>query len=164
MSGINKAIILGHVGNDPDIKHTQDGRPIANFSIATSEQWRDKNSGERKERTQWHRVVIFNEGLCKVVEQYVKKGSKLYVEGAIETRKWTDQAGAEKYVTEIVLRNFNSTLELCGDRRPGGAPPNEDFGRDAGRTSDASRGSGIAPRNSGGITSGKPDMDDDIPF
>jgi len=164
MSGINQAIILGHVGADPEIRRTQDGRPIASFSIATSEEWRDKNTGEKKERTQWHRVVVFNEGLAKVIEQYVKKGSKLYIQGAIETRKWTDQAGADKYVTEIVLRNFNSTLELCGDRR-GGPPPNEDFGRDTTRTSDSGRGAGIAPRNSGGISSGKPsDMDDDIPF
>lgn len=157
MSGINKAIILGHVGNDPEIRHTQDGRPIAQLSIATSEQWKDKATGERKERTQWHRIVVFNEGLAKVVEQYVKKGSKLYVEGAIETRKWTDQGGAEKYVTEIVLRNFNSTLELCGERRAGGVPPNDNADRTDARP--------IAARNSGNISSGKgSDMDDDIPF
>lgn len=166
MSGINKAIVLGNVGNDPEIRHTQDGRAIASFSIATSEQWRDKATGERKERTQWHRIVVFNEGLAKVVEQYVKKGSKLYVEGAIETRKWTGQDGRDNYTTEIVLRNFNSTLELCGDRRAGGPPPNDDFGRDTTRSGggDMGRGSGIAPRNSGGTSSGKSDMDDEIPF
>ena len=117
---VNKVILVGNVGKDPEIRRTQDGRPIANLSLATSESWRDKNSGERKEKTEWHRVVVFNEGLCKVVEQYVKKGSKLYVEGALQTRKWTDQAGVEKYSTEIVRQGFNSVLTRL-DGRAGGA-------------------------------------------
>lgn len=156
MSGINKAIILGHVGVDPEIHRTQDGRPIASFPVATSEQWTDKNTNERKERTQWHRVVCFSEGLCKVIEQYVKKGSKIYVEGQIETRKWTGQDGRDNYTTEIVLRQFHSTLELCGDRRGGGPPPNDNADRSDARS--------LPPRNSSGISSGKSDMDDDIPF
>ncbi len=101
---VNKVILVGNLGKDPEIRRTQDGRPIANLSIATSETWRDKNSGERKEKTEWHRVVIFNEGLCKVAEQYLKKGAKVYIEGALQTRKWTDQSGVEKYSTEVVLR------------------------------------------------------------
>jgi single-strand DNA-binding protein len=117
---VNKVILVGNVGKDPEIRRTQDGRPIANLSIATSETWRDKNSGERKEKTEWHRVVIFSEPLCKVVEQYVKKGAKLYIEGALQTRKWTDQAGVEKYSTEVVLQGFNGQLTML-DSKGGGA-------------------------------------------
>lgn len=109
---VNKVILVGNVGKDPEIRRTQDGKPIANLSIATSESWRDKNSGERKEKTEWHRVVIFNEGLCKVVEQYVKKGSKVFIEGALQTRKWTDQTGVEKYSTEVVLNGFSCSLTM----------------------------------------------------
>ena len=109
---VNKVILVGNVGKDPEIRRTQDGRPIANLSLATSETWRDKATGERKERTEWHRVVIFSEPLCKVVEQYVKKGAKLYVEGALQTRKWTDQSGAEKYSTEVVIQGFNGSLTM----------------------------------------------------
>jgi len=116
MSSVNKVIIIGNVGKDPEIRRTQDGRPIANLTVATSETWKDKNTGERKEKTEWHRVVIFNEGLCKVVEQYVKKGAKLYIEGSLQTRKWTDQAGVEKYSTEIVLQGFGSTLTMLDSR------------------------------------------------
>lgn len=109
---VNKVILVGNLGADPEIRHTQDGRAIANLRIATSESWKDKSSGERKEKTEWHRVVIFNEGLCKVAEQYLKKGSKVYIEGALQTRKWTDKDGVEKYSTEIVLQGFNSTLTM----------------------------------------------------
>ena len=109
---VNKVILVGNVGKDPEIRRTQDGRPIANLSLATSESWRDTNTGERKDKTEWHRVVIFNENLCKVVEQYVKKGSKLYIEGQLQTRKWTDQSGAEKYSTEVVLQGFSGTLTM----------------------------------------------------
>jgi single-strand DNA-binding protein len=112
MSGVNKVIIIGNLGRDPEIRRTQDGKPICNLNIATSETWRDKNSGERKEKTEWHRVVIFNEGLCKVAEQYLKKGSKVYLEGQLQTRKWTDKDGVEKYSTEIVLQGFNSSLVM----------------------------------------------------
>ncbi len=116
---VNKVILIGNLGADPEIKRTQDGRPIANLRIATSDTWRDKATGERKEKTEWHRVVIFNEGLCKVAEQYLKKGAKVYIEGALQTRKWTDQSGVEKYSTEVVLQNFNSTLTML-DGRSGG--------------------------------------------
>lgn len=115
---LNKVMLIGNVGKDPEIRRTQDGRPIANLSIATSESWRDKQTGEKKEKTEWHRVVIFNENLCKVVEQYVKKGSKLFVEGALQTRKWQDQAGVERYSTEVVLQGFNGSLTML-DGRPG---------------------------------------------
>ena len=100
---VNKVILIGNLGADPEIRRTQDGKPIANLNIATSESWRDRNSGERKEKTEWHRVVIFSEGLAKVAEQYLKKGAKVYIEGALQTRKWTDPQGVEKYSTEIVL-------------------------------------------------------------
>lgn len=119
---VNKVILIGNAGADPELKRTQDGRPIANLRIATSESWRDRNSGERKEKTEWHQVVVFNEGLCKVVEQYVKKGSKLYVEGQLQTRKWQDQSGNDRYSTEVVLQGFVGTLTLLdspsSDRQP----------------------------------------------
>jgi single-strand DNA-binding protein len=160
---VNKVILVGNLGKDPEIRRTQDGRPIANLSIATSETWRDKNSGERKEKTEWHRVVIFNEGLCKVAEQYLKKGAKVYIEGALQTRKWTDQAGVEKYSTEVVLQGFNSTLTMLDGRGGGGGgsfgeEPGGDFGS-SGPVSSAARrpvAAGGGGRNS--------DMDDDIPF
>lgn len=117
---VNKVILVGNLGKDPEIRHTQDGKPIANFSLATSESWRDKSSGERKEKTEWHRVVIFNEPLCKIAEQYLKKGSKVYLEGALQTRKWTDKDGVEKYSTEIVLQGFGGTLTML-DGKPGHA-------------------------------------------
>lgn len=160
---VNKVILVGNLGKDPEIRRTQDGRPIANLSIATSETWRDKNSGERKEKTEWHRVVIFNEGLCKVAEQYLKKGAKVYIEGALQTRKWTDQSGAEKYSTEVVLQGFNSTLTMLDGRGGGGGgslgdEPGGDFGS-SGPASSAPRRPVAA--SGGGRNS---DMDDDIPF
>src|SRR6218665_2803984 len=124
---VNKVILVGNLGKDPEIRRTQDGRPIANLSIATSESWRDKNTGERKEKTEWHRVVVFNEGLCKVVEQYLKKGSKVYIEGALQTRKWTDKDGVEKYSTEVVLQGFNSTLTMLDGRSGGASSGGGDF-------------------------------------
>ena len=117
---VNKVILVGNLGKDPEIRRTQDGRPIANLSVATSESWRDKTTGERKEKTEWHRVVIFNEGLCKIVEQYLKKGSKVYLEGALQTRKWTDKDGHDKYSTEVVLQGFNSSLTMLDTRGGGG--------------------------------------------
>src|SRR3954466_9975497 len=118
---VNKGILIGNLGADPEIRRTQDGRPVANLRIATSESWRDKTTGERKEKTEWHRVVIFNEGLCKVVEQYVKKGSTVYIEGQLQTRKYTDKDGVEKYSTEVVLQGFNSALTMIGGRAGEGA-------------------------------------------
>ena len=117
---VNKVILIGNLGADPEIRRTQDGRPIANLRVATSESWRDKTTGERREKTEWHRVVIFNEGLCKIVEQYLKKGSKVYLEGALQTRKWQDKDGQDKYTTEVVLQGFNSQLTML-DTRGGGA-------------------------------------------
>jgi single-strand DNA-binding protein len=120
---INKVILVGNVGQDPDIRSTQDGREIASLSIATSDSWKDKNTGEKKEKTEWHRLAIFAPGLVGIVKNYVKKGTKLYIEGSLQTRKWTDAQGVEKYTTEIVLQNFNSTLQILDskDRQSGGS-------------------------------------------
>ncbi len=114
---INKAILIGNLGRDPEIRHTQDGRPIANLRVATSESWKDKQTGERRERTEWHNVVIFNEGLCKIAEQYLKKGSKVYIEGQLRTRKWTDMNGVDRYSTEVHLQGFNGQIQMMGDPR-----------------------------------------------
>ncbi|WP_244500305.1 single-stranded DNA-binding protein [Methyloceanibacter superfactus] len=114
---VNKVILIGNLGADPEIRHTQDGRPIVNLRVATSDSWRDKATGERRERTEWHRVVIFNEGLAKIAEQYLKKGSKVYLEGQLQTRKWEDQQGQERYSTEVVLQGFNSSLTMLDGRR-----------------------------------------------
>jgi single-strand DNA-binding protein len=160
---VNKVILVGNLGKDPEIRRTQDGRPIANLSIATSETWRDKGTGERKEKTEWHRVVIFNEGLCKVAEQYLKKGAKVYIEGQLQTRKWTDQSGAEKYSTEVVLQGFNSNLTMLDGRAGGGGSfGGDDTGGDFGSMSPSS-----APQRrpvAAGARSNNNDMDDDIPF
>jgi len=113
---VNKVILVGNLGRDPEIRSTQDGREIANMALATSESWKDKNTGERKEKTEWHRIVVFNEGLVNVIKNYVKKGSKLYIEGALQTRKWTDKDGNEKYSTEVVLQGFNSVLTMLDSK------------------------------------------------
>jgi single-strand DNA-binding protein len=160
---VNKVILVGNLGRDPEIRRTQDGRPIANLSVATSESWRDKTTGERKEKTEWHRVVIFNEGLCKIVEQYLKKGAKIYLEGQLQTRKYTDKEGVEKYSTEVVLQGFNSALTML-DARGGGSSGAEDFG---GSSSDdfGSRGPSAARKPAMAGAGGKRgDMDDEIPF
>jgi single-strand DNA-binding protein len=159
---VNKVILVGNLGKDPEIRRTQDGRPIANLSIATSESWRDKATGERKEKTEWHRVVIFNEGLCKVAEQYLKKGAKVYIEGALQTRKWTDQSGVEKYSTEVVLQGFNSTLTMLDGRGGGGGGS---FGSDDSGDFGSGSPSSSAPRRAVAAGGGRnSDMDDDIPF
>lgn len=119
-ASLNRVILIGNVGNDPEIRTTNDGKEIANFSLATSDSWKDKATGERKEKTEWHRVVIFNEGLVGVIKNYVQKGTKLYLEGSLQTRKWTDNSGVEKYTTEIVLQNYGSQLILL-DSKSGGA-------------------------------------------
>ena len=113
---LNKVVLIGNVGKDPEIRSTQDGREIANLSIATSESWKDRATGERKEKTEWHRVVVFSEGLVGIIKNYVKKGSKLYIEGALQTRKWVDNAGVEKYTTEIVLQGFGATVVLLDNK------------------------------------------------
>ncbi len=160
---VNKVILVGNLGKDPEIRRTQDGRPIANLSIATSDTWRDKNTGERKEKTEWHRVVIFSEPLCKVVEQYLKKGAKVYIEGALQTRKYTDQSGVEKYSTEVVLQGFNSVLTMLDGRGGGGGAGSfgsDDSGGDFGSGGPVSS----APRRPVAAGARNSDMDDDIPF
>ncbi len=156
---VNKVILVGNLGADPEVKRTQDGRPIVNLSVATSESWRDKNSGDRKEKTEWHRVVIFSEGLCKIAEQYLKKGSKVYLEGQLQTRKWQDKDGKDRYSTEVVLQGFNSALTMLDGRNSGGGMSADEGSGDFG----SSGPSRSAPRRvaSGG---GRDDMNDDIPF
>ncbi|NOX94159.1 MAG: single-stranded DNA-binding protein [Alphaproteobacteria bacterium] len=149
---VNKVILVGNLGADPEIRQTKDGKPIANLRIATSESWKDRNTGERREKTEWHRVVIFNEGLTRVVEQYLKKGSKVYIEGQLQTRKWQDQSGNDRYSTEIVLQGFNSTLQMLDTRSGGGGGGS--FERDGGGMSDQGASSGGQ----------KYELDDDIPF
>jgi single-strand DNA-binding protein len=165
---VNKVILVGNLGKDPEIRRTQDGRPIANLSIATSETWRDKATGERKEKTEWHRVVIFSEPLCKIVEQYLKKGAKVYIEGALQTRKWTDQSGVEKYSTEVVLQGFNSTLTMLEGRGGGGGGgfADDNGGGDFGGSGPPSGSPRRMPPAGGGGSGGGRgnDMDDDIPF
>src|ERR1700710_974593 len=159
---VNKVILIGNLGADPEIRRTQDGRAFANLRLATTENWRDKATGERKEKTEWHRVVIFSEGLCKIAEQYLKKGAKVYIEGQLQTRKWTDQSGVEKYSTEVVLQNFNSTLTMLDGRAGGGSFGGDDSGSDFGSGAPSSS---PAPRRAvaAGARSNS-DMDDDIPF
>ncbi|MEM7461046.1 MAG: single-stranded DNA-binding protein [Pseudomonadota bacterium] len=155
---VNKVILVGNLGADPEIRRTQDGRPIANLSVATSDSWRDKNTGERREKTEWHRVVIFNEGLCKVAENYLKKGSKVYLEGQLQTRKWQDQSGADRYSTEVVLQGFNSTLTMLDGRGEGGG---SDYSR-----SQVGQSGGSDFGQSGPQTGNAPagEIDDEIPF
>jgi single-strand DNA-binding protein len=157
---VNKVILVGNLGKDPEVRRMQNGNPVVNLSVATSESWRDKATGERKERTEWHRVVIFSEGLAKVAEQYLKKGAKVYLEGQLQTRKYTDAQGVEKYSTEIVLQGFNSNLTMLD--RAGGGGGGSDFG--GGDSSDfgASRPAARQPAMAGGGKRG--DLDDEIPF
>jgi single-strand DNA-binding protein len=165
---VNKVILVGNLGADPEIRRTQDGRPIVNLRVATTDTWRDKGSGERKERTEWHRVVIFSEGLAKVAEQYLKKGSRVYLEGQLQTRKWQDQGGQDRYSTEIVLQNFNSQMVLL-DGRPGGGGGGggypDDNGSDFGSSSGSSGGRSAPARQPAMAGAGRrDDMDDEIPF
>ena len=193
MSGsVNKVILVGNLGADPEVRRMQDGRPVVNLRVATSETWRDRSSGERKERTEWHRVVIFNEGLAKVAENYLRKGSKIYVEGQLQTRKWQDQSGQERYSTEVVLQGFNSTLTMLDGRGEGGGgggggrfvegggggydggsgggggygggSGGGGYGGGSGGGGGYGGGSGGGSGGSGGGFGGGPDMDDEIPF
>lgn len=145
---VNKVILVGNVGQDPEVRTTQDGREIANFSLATSESWKDKSSGEKREKTEWHRVVVFSQGLVGIIKNYVKKGSKLYIEGSLQTRKWTDNQGVEKYTTEIALQNYNSTMQILDSRDRGSS--NQDSYSD----SSSKQNNDIAVE----------DSDDEIPF
>ena len=160
---VNKVILVGNLGRDPEARFTQDGTKIVNFSMATSESWKDKSSGERREKTEWHRVVIFNENLAEIAEKYLHKGSKVYVEGQLQTRKWQGNDGVEKYTTEVILNRFRGELTMLDSRGESGggyqaAPPAEgpdDYGTDSGGGG-GSQGGGGAPQ--GG------DLDDEIPF
>ncbi|MEQ8745423.1 single-stranded DNA-binding protein [Pyruvatibacter sp.] len=156
---VNKVILIGNLGADPEVRHTQDGKPIVNLRIATSESWRDRNSGERREKTEWHRVVIFSEGLAKIAEQYLKKGSKVYLEGQLQTRKWQDQSGQDKYSTEVVLQGFNSTLTMLDGRGDSG-------GMGAGGGGGSSRPAAASSGGAGGGSDdfGSSDFDDEVPF
>jgi len=160
---VNKVILIGNLGRDPETRSTQDGTKIVHISIATSENWKDRNSGERRERTEWHRVVIFNERLAEVAEKYLRKGSKVYVEGQLQTRKWTDQSGQEKYTTEVVLSRFRGELTMLDGRSGEGAPAGGGYGgepAESGYSSPSSSGGGgRAPAPAGGG-----DLDDEIPF
>lgn len=159
---VNKVILIGNVGRDPEIRSTNDGTRIANFTLATSENWRDKASGERRERTEWHRVVIFNDRLTEVVEKYVKKGAKLYIEGALQTRKWTDKEGQERYTTEIVLQRFRGELVMLDSRGGGGG--GGDYAEEEPAGAGGGFGGGGAAGRGGGSRGGGGDLDDEIPF
>ena len=174
---VNKVILVGNLGRDPEVRRLSNGEPVVNLRLATSETWKDKGTGERKEKTEWHSVVIFNENLARVAEQYLKKGSKVYVEGQLQTRKWTDQSGQEKYSTEVVLQRFRGELTILDSRQGGGTAEYGDEesgqiarGGDFGRSSSQERrpapsfgGSGSG-NGGGGGGSRYNDLDDDIPF
>jgi single-strand DNA-binding protein len=177
---LNKVMLIGNLGKDPEIRRTQDGRPIANLRIATTESWRDKNSGEKREKTEWHSVVIFSEPLCKVVEQYLKKGAKVFVEGQLQTRKWQDQQGQERYSTEVVIQGYNGSLTMLDGRAGaggGGMSASLQEGDQSGYDDGASfggYGGGSSSKSSGGSKGGKGNggskggfdkaLDDEIPF
>ncbi|HEV2624064.1 MAG TPA: single-stranded DNA-binding protein [Xanthobacteraceae bacterium] len=155
---VNKVILVGNLGADPEIRRTQDGRPIANLRLATSDSWRDKTTGERREKTEWHRVVIFNENLCRIAEQYLKKGSKVYIEGALQTRKWQDQSGQDRYSTEVVLQGFRGELTLLdragsSSNDAASADNNGEFGSSGPTRKAAAAGGSL-----------RGEMDDEIPF
>ncbi len=161
---VNKVILVGNLGADPEIRRTQDGRPIANLRLATSDSWKDKTTGERREKTEWHRVVIFNENLCRIAEQYLKKGSKIYIEGALQTRKWQDQAGQDRYSTEVVLQGFRGEL-TCSIAPVAPAQAAAAIWRRAAATSARPvRPAKSRPRRAGAGSARGGDMDDEIPF
>lgn len=165
---VNKVILVGNLGRDPEVRSMQDGSPVVNLSVATSENWRDKNTGERRDKTEWHRVVIFNENLAKVAQNYLKKGSKVYLEGQLQTRKWTDQSGQEKYSTEVVLQRYRGELTMLdgrGDNAGGGGFNDGQSnygggqGQSGGGNAGGQQGSGYSAPAGGGA-----DLDDEIPF
>jgi single-strand DNA-binding protein len=151
---INKVILVGNLGQDPEIRSTQDGREIASFSVATSDSWKDKNTGEKKDKTEWHRIVIFSQGLVGIAKSYLKKGTKVYLEGSLQTRKWTDAQGVEKYTTEVTLQNYNSTLQILDskDRASGGS--SENYSNNSGNSSSNRKNSDVVVEEN----------DDEIPF
>ena len=152
---VNKVILIGNLGRDPETRNMQDGNPVVNMSIATSESWRDRNSGERRDRTEWHRVVIFNEKLAEIAQKYLRKGSTVYIEGQLQTRKWTDQSGQEKYSTEVVLQRFRGELTMLGSRGDSGA------GGDYASGNEMAGPAGTSDAIGGGTSK---DLDDEIPF
>ena len=165
---VNKVILVGNVGQDPEVRQFANGGQVCSFSLATSENWKDKNTGERREKTEWHRISIFSEGLVRVVQSYVKKGSKLYIEGQLETRKWQDQNGVDKYTTEVVLRGFGSTLTMLDSRNEGGGGARMGGGG-GGYSQDSvaygNQGGGGGPRQMDGPPQNfSQDLDDEIPF
>ncbi len=159
---VNKVILIGNLGRDPEIRTFQNGGKVANLRIATSDQWKDRNTGERREKTEWHSVAIMSEGLVNVVERYLKKGSKVYVEGQLETRKWQDQSGQDRYTTEVVLRGFNGTLQMLDGRGDGGG--GRDSGGFGGGGYEDRGGGGSAPEGGAPSGGGRSDYDDEIPF
>jgi single-strand DNA-binding protein len=166
---VNKVILVGNLGRDPEVKSMQDGRSMVNMSVATSDTWRDRQSGERKERTEWHRVVIFNEKLAEVAQKFVRKGSKVYVEGQLSTRKWTDQSGQERYTTEVVIPRFGGALTMLDGRGDGGGGGGGGMGAGGGDMDDgmgapAMAGGGGNAGRSAARGKGGGDLDDDIPF
>ncbi|RWO37268.1 MAG: single-stranded DNA-binding protein [Mesorhizobium sp.] len=165
---VNKVILVGNLGADPEIRRLNSGDPVVNIRIATSESWRDKNSGERKEKTEWHNVVIFNDNLAKVAEQYLKKGAKVYVEGQLQTRKWQDQQGNDRYTTEIVLQKFRGELQMLDTKNGGGGDRDDDRGGNANRSSGGGGGRssdfGGGGQGGGGNRQSSRELDDEIPF
>ena len=151
---VNKVILVGNLGKDPEVRNSQNGTPIVRFSLATNESWKDRNTGEKREKTEWHRVVIFNEGLCRIAQEYLRKGSKIYIEGQLQTSKWQDQSGQDKYTTEIVLQGFNSTLTMLDSRADS-----------SGGFSGGGGGGGFSDNTGGDFSGGGGgDLDDEIPF
>jgi single-strand DNA-binding protein len=166
---VNKVILVGNLGADPEVRRLNSGDPVVNLRIATSESWRDKNSGDRKEKTEWHNVVIFNDNLAKVAEQYLKKGMKVYIEGQLQTRKWQDQSGQDRYTTEVVLQKFRGELQMLDARGQGGEGGQVGYGGGGGRTSDFGQSgptdnAGAGRGGGGGRGGGSRDLDDEIPF
>lgn len=149
---VNKVILIGNLGRDPEVRSFQNGGKVCNLAVATSERWKDKNTGERQERTQWHQIAIFNEGLVGIAERYLKKGSKVYIEGQLETRKWQDQSGADRYTTEVVLRGYGSALTMLDSRDGGSSDGGSRYGQDSGASPDQ------------GVSDFSNDLDDEIPF
>jgi single-strand DNA-binding protein len=173
MASVNKVILVGNLGKDPESRTFQNGGEVVSFSVATSENWKDRNSGERKEKTEWHNVSIFSEGLARVAKSYLRKGSKVYLEGQLETRKWQDQSGADRYTTDVVLRQFNSAMVLLDSRgeggggggggsRGGGADYGDDFG--GGSSGGGSGGGASRPQSRPQPAAFDTDLDDDVPF
>ena len=161
---VNKVILVGNLGADPEIRRTQDGRPVANLRVATSKSWKDKTTGERREKTEWHRVVIFNENLCRIAEQYLKKGSKVFIEGQLQTRKWQDQSGQDRYSTEVVLQGFRGELTLLDRAGAGGAGGGELGAEEGGEFGSSGPTRKVAAAAGAGARGPRGDMDDEIPF